>query len=78
MILRATGGFQSLRVAAARVPLGAVISRALLSHEYLPAPPDGYEVVKFRTRFANKDAAIETVTLDREARGWRVVGVPIG
>ena len=62
----------------ARTPLGAMVSRTFLSQENLPAPPAGYEVVKFRTRFANKAEAIETVTLDREEGGWRVVGVLIG
>lgn len=61
-----------------RPPLGAVISRMLISQENLPAPPHGYEVVKFRTQFANKADAVETVTLDREDGGWRVVGVTIG
>jgi len=61
-----------------RVPLGAVVSRTLLSQESLPAPPSGYEVVKFRTSFANKADAVETVTLDREGSAWRVVGVYIG
>jgi len=61
-----------------RVPLGAVISRTFLSQENLPAPPHGYEVVKFHTRFANKTEAVETVTLDRENGIWRVVGVMIG
>jgi DNA-binding CsgD family transcriptional regulator len=61
----------------ARVPLGAMISRTLLSQENLPAPPAGYEVVKFRTRFANKAEAVETVTFDREDGRWRVVGVTI-
>ena len=58
-----------------RAPLGAMVSRTLLSHENLPAPPAGYEVVKFRTSFANKADAIETVTLDYEGGAWRVVGV---
>jgi len=61
-----------------RVPLGAMISRAFISQENLPAPPSGYEVVKFRTRFANKAEAVETVTLDLEDGSWRVVGVTIG
>ena len=60
-----------------RAPLGTVISRIFISQENLPAPPDGYEVVKFRTRFANKAEAVETVTIDREAGNWRVVGVTI-
>jgi DNA-binding CsgD family transcriptional regulator len=62
----------------ARRPLGAMISRTFVSHENLPAPPHGYEVVKFRTRFANNDEAVETVTLDREDGAWHVVGVTIG
>lgn len=60
-----------------RVPLGVVISRTFVSQQNLPAPPYGYEVVKFRTRFTNKAEAIETVTLDREDGIWRVVGVSI-
>jgi DNA-binding CsgD family transcriptional regulator len=61
-----------------RAPLGAMISRTFVSQENLPAPPSGYEVVKFRTRFANKAEALETVTLNREGGGWHVVGVTIG
>ena len=62
----------------ARAPLGAMVSRTLISEEDLPAPPHGYEVVKFRTRFANRGEAVETVTLDREGGTWRVAGVTIG
>lgn len=61
-----------------RLPLGAVVSRTFVSQENLPAPPSGYEVVKFRTRFANKADAIETVSLEREDGAWRVVGVTVG
>jgi DNA-binding CsgD family transcriptional regulator len=61
----------------ARVPLGAVVSRTFASQENLPAPPLGYEVVKFRTTFANKPNAVETVTLEHEDAAWRVVGVMI-
>lgn len=60
-----------------RVPLGAVLSRVLLSQEELPAPPNGYQVVRFRTRYANKAGAVETVSLEREEGKWRVVGVII-
>lgn len=60
-----------------RKPLGPVISRGFLSEQTLPAPPLGYEVVKFRTSFANKADAVETVTLDREDGVWRIVGVMI-
>ncbi|MFZ2998264.1 helix-turn-helix domain-containing protein [Sphingobium sp.] len=60
-----------------RPPLGALISRTLLSQQDLPAPPAGYQVVTFRTAFANKAKAIETVSLEREDGAWRVVGVTI-
>lgn len=83
---RATGkAFQKLNTATvwaaasreARLPLGAMLARTFVRQENLPAPPAGYEVMKFRTRFANKSDAIETVTLEREDRHWRVVGVTI-
>lgn len=61
-----------------RVPLGAVISRGVVSAEEVPAPPAGYTMVKFRTSFANKADAIETVTLDRVDGRWQIVGVTIG
>lgn len=61
----------------ARAPLGAVVSRNFMSQQNLPAPPMGYEVVKFRTRFTHKADAIETVTLEREDGAWRIVGIII-
>lgn len=60
-----------------RPPLGALVSRTLISQEELPAPPRGYQVVKFRTSFVNKVDAVETVSLEREAGSWRVVGITI-
>jgi DNA-binding CsgD family transcriptional regulator len=57
---------------------GATVSRTLISQQNLPAPPAGYEVVKFRTVYANKAQAVETVTLDREDGKWVVVGVTVG
>jgi DNA-binding CsgD family transcriptional regulator len=60
-----------------RASLGAVMSRTFLSEENLPAPPYGYEVVKFRARYANKPDAVETVTLEREDGAWHVVGMII-
>ena len=60
-----------------RAPLGAMLSRTFVSDEQVPTP-EGYQMVKFRTRFANKAEAVETVTLDRENGGWRVTGVTVG
>lgn len=67
------------QLGSARGPLGAVQKRELRSKAYrtsLPGAPDGeYVVVQFATSFANKKAAVETVTPMREADGtWRVSG----
>ncbi len=58
-------------------PMGAVKSRVLLSEETVPAPPYGYQMVKFRTDYANKTGAVETLSLVREGGSWRVVGVTV-
>jgi DNA-binding CsgD family transcriptional regulator len=60
-----------------RAQFGAVKSRTFLSEQNLPAPPFGYEVVKFRASYANKADVVEIVTLDREDGVWRVVGATI-
>lgn len=60
-----------------RVPLGELISRTALSQDSVPAPPAGVEVVKFRTSFANKTDAVETISLAREGADWKVVGIYI-
>ena len=57
-----------------RPPLGTVVSRTLLSQESVPAPPSGYEMIKFRTEFTGKVGATETLTLARDGSDWRVVG----
>ena len=84
--LAATGGsFKTLNTLAAwrsaseqaRVPLGRVLSRTLLEEQDIPAPPRGYRVVRFRTDFANKSGATETLSLDREGDSWKVVGIYI-
>jgi len=62
---------------AVRTPLGALVSRELIGEENVPAPPYGYQVVKFRTSYANKAGAIETLSLVREGDEWRVVGCTI-
>lgn len=57
-----------------RVPLGAASNRVLTGTEDVPAPPAGYLMVRFRTDFATKSGATETLTLEREAGVWRVTG----
>lgn len=63
----------------ARKPLGAVLKRDLRSQAHkqsLPGAPDGhYVVIQFSTSFANKKAAVETVTPMLDPDGtWRVSG----
>lgn len=58
----------------ARVPLGRVLSRSFSGQESVPAPPNGYQLVRFKTDFANKAGAVETLSLAREGESWKVVG----
>lgn len=60
-----------------RERFGAVKSRTFESWEEVPAPPEGYEVVRFRTSFDNKADAIERVAFAREGGVWKVVGVTV-
>ena len=57
-----------------RVPLGQVLSRSPISQQSVPAPPYGYQMVKFRTDFTHRAKATETITLAREGGEWKVVG----
>jgi hypothetical protein len=66
-------------IRSARAPLGAVVSRRFKSAtatRNLPGAPDGeYVVIQFDTTFANKAAAVETITPMLEKDGaWRVSG----
>ena len=58
-----------------RVPLGRVISRQLIDDIDSPTPPNGNRIVRFRTSFANRPNAVETVALVSEGGQWRIVGV---
>jgi serine/threonine-protein kinase len=62
-----------------RTPLGQRLSRQLTQVQHtksLPGAPDGdYVVMQFDTRFANKQAAVETVTFLQEKQGeWKAAG----
>ena len=57
----------------ARIPLGDVISREMVSVQTV-ASPEQYEIVRFRSDFQNREGAIESVTLQREDGVLRVVG----
>ena len=62
-----------------RPPLGQRLSRQLKQVQHtqsVPGAPDGdYVVMQFDTRFANKHAAVETVTFLQEKKGeWKAAG----
>lgn len=66
-------------LAAARKPLGALQRRTMAATTFRTAapgaPPQDFALVRFRTEFAAKADARETVTLEREPDDrWRVVG----
>lgn len=65
-------------VSSVRKSLGILRSREVKDVRYatsLPGVPDGeYVVFRFDSAFANKAAAIETVTAVSEEGVWRVVG----
>jgi predicted SnoaL-like aldol condensation-catalyzing enzyme len=65
-------------VANVRGPLGKLGTRGVKSAELrtsLPGAPDGkYVVVQFKTSFAKKKSAIETVTPYLEDGAWKVSG----
>lgn len=59
-----------------RTPLGALVSRDVLTVRYLNAPPHGFQEVAFQTQYANSEkVVIETVTLQQEEGVWKVVGI---
>ena len=65
--------------AAARKPLGKLVSRTLKGRQYveaLPGAPDGkYVVIQYDSVFENKASAVETVTPTLDTDGvWRVSG----
>jgi hypothetical protein len=62
-----------------RVPLGEVKrrsgARTTFRHSFRGVPEGDYALVLFRTSFAQKAEAAETVTLEHEPDGkWRVIG----
>ncbi len=61
--------------ASVRTPLGATLSRTVMSVD-TPPTPQGYTIVKFTTKFASRETAMtETVSLIEEGGQWRIAGV---
>ena len=60
-----------------RPPLGVALTRDVIANEYVPAPPEGYRMVKFRSRYASGADQVETLSLVREHGAWKVAGIVI-
>ncbi|MCR2832454.1 helix-turn-helix domain-containing protein [Parerythrobacter lacustris] len=60
-----------------RSPLGAMLTRDLIANEFVPAPPQGYQLIKFRSRYASGADQTETLSLVWEDGAWKVVGIVI-
>ena len=54
--------------------LGATLSREYIGQDDVPSP-QGIIIVKFRTDFANRAGALETISLVREGGTWKVAGL---
>lgn len=60
-----------------RAKYGTTSGRALINSEWVPAPPNGYRIVKFRTKTSKEGLITETLSLAEEGGVWRVVGIVI-
>lgn len=58
-----------------RPPLGRMLTRDITSNEYVPAPPEGYRLIKFRSTYANGTAQTESLSLAWEDGAWKVAGI---
>jgi hypothetical protein len=58
-----------------RPPLGKVLTRDLVGNEFVPAPPAGYRMVKFRSAYAGGTQQTETLSLAWEDGAWKVAGI---
>ena len=58
-----------------RPPLGRLLTRDLIGNEYVPAPPEGYRLIKFRSTYASGTAQTESLSLAWEGGAWKVVGI---
>lgn len=61
-----------------RPPLGKLLTRDLIGSEFVPAPPEGYRLIKFASSYANGANQIESLSLVWEDGAWKVVGIVIG
>lgn len=60
-----------------RAKYGMTSGRSLISSEWVPAPPNGYRIVKFRAMTSKQGEITETLSLAEEDGIWKVVGIVI-
>ncbi len=58
-----------------RPPLGKMLTRDIIGNEFVPAPPAGYRLVKFRSTYASGTQQTESVSLAWEDGAWKVAGI---
>lgn len=58
-----------------RLPLGTVVTRDHIGDEYVPAPPEGYRLIKFRSVYADGTLQTESISLAWEDGAWKVAGI---
>ncbi|KPQ37849.1 MAG: DNA-binding HTH domain-containing protein [Porphyrobacter sp. HL-46] len=58
-----------------RPPLGGLLTRDLVGNEYVPAPPEGFRLIKFRSTYADGTAQTERLSLSWDDGTWKVAGV---
>lgn len=61
-----------------RPQLGKLLTRNIVTNEFVPAPPEGYRLVKFVSSYADGTNQVESLSLAWEDGAWRVVGIVIG
>lgn len=57
--------------------LGALEERGEATARFVNAPPNGFQEVRFASRFAGRGAVTEILTLAKEDGVWKVVGIMI-
>lgn len=52
-----------------------MVTRDIPASEFVPVSPQGYQMVKFVSGYANGTSQIETLSLVWEDGAWKVVGI---
>jgi DNA-binding CsgD family transcriptional regulator len=58
-----------------RPPLGKLVTRDLVGNEWVPAPPAGCRLIKFRSAYAGGVTQTESISLAWEDGAWKVAGI---